>query len=39
MICGPKNQKNKLKTVKRIDEQKKLKKDKVRKKENIISHG
>ena len=38
MIGGPKNQKNKLKTVKIIDEQKTLKESKVRKR-NIISHG
>ena len=33
MIGGPKNQKNKLKTVKIINEQKTLKESKVRKKE------
>ena len=34
MIGGPKNQKNNLKTVKIIDEQKTLKESKVRKKED-----
>ena len=34
MIGGPKNQKNKLKTVKIINEQKTLKESKVRKKED-----